>query len=129
MSRNKNKNKPWRNRDDTNISLKTATIVENFYYNQSWKKLIKVCPFFTIYFTIREYPSMYVVSLNDGLVPLGIIAVKESLEDAEAAVPRWFYRKKRCYDDQRSVVEYYFEKERRAPQNPEVNNSPPQVQQ
>jgi len=110
MSRNKNKNKPWLQKKE--IAISDAQTVNNFWSNYFWKSKITEFPVFTICYNLKEYPEQYVVWLYNGLTPTNIIAVKGTIEEAENAIPKWTYRRRRYYDDDRHVVEHFFEKDR-----------------
>jgi hypothetical protein len=84
---------------------RSVSIVVKDFHNVDWHKRTKVFPIFTIFKDPTDFPGKYVVRLFDGKQPTRLIAVKDTLEDARATIPKIFYRVPRSERDNPVVVE------------------------
>lgn len=66
-------------------------------------------PLFTVYYSPTDFPGKYVVRLFDGPLPTRLLAVKDTLEDARAAIPQGpplgFVRTERSKTDDPVILE------------------------
>ena len=85
-----------------------SVIVDNFH-GVNWFEKLKVMPCFTIYFNPTDFPGKYVTRLFDGDKPLRLLTVKDTLEEARAAIPQGpplgFVRFERSPTDDPAIVE------------------------
>ncbi len=68
-------------------SANVSVIVDNFH-GVVWQEKTKSFPCFTVYFNPKDFPEKYVVRLFDGNKPTRLCAVKDTLEEARAAIPK-----------------------------------------
>ena len=87
-----------------------SIIVDNFH-GVNWFEKVRVFPNFVVYFNPQDFPGKYVTRLFDGAVPLRLLTVKDTLEDARAAIPQGpplgFHRVDRDTEDAPTIVEVW----------------------
>lgn len=83
-------------------------IVDNFH-GVNWFEKVKRFPVFTVYYNPQDFPGKYVVRLFDGDKPMRLLTVKDTLEEARAAIPQepplGFIRFERSPEDAKAIVE------------------------
>lgn len=82
------------------------TLVEiDTFKGVDWYKHTKIFPAFIIYQSPEKFLGKYVVCLFDGNKPTRLMSMKDSLEEARAAVPENFVCSPRTKNDAPQIVE------------------------
>lgn len=86
---------------DPNVNV----IVDNFH-GVNWREKVRM-PIFTVYKSPKDFPNKYVVRLFDGKKPLRLVTVKNTLEEARAAIqqgPPFLYTQIGRFEDDDPVI-------------------------
>lgn len=75
------------------------------FHGVNWWNRTHFFPVFTVFYNPADFPGKYVVRLFDGTLPTRLHAVKDTLEDARAAIPEMFCRVDRQPNDAQAIVE------------------------
>lgn len=77
------KRKTQRIESDPNMNI----IVDNFH-GVNWRQKL-VMPIFVVYRDPKDFPGKFAVRIFDGKKPLRLVAVKNTLDEARAAIQQW----------------------------------------
>lgn len=83
---------------------RVSVVVENFL-GVDWHQKTKVFPNFVVFKNPKDFPDKFVVRLFDGQQPTRLVAVKDTLEEARATIPKIFYKVPCSEKDDHIIVE------------------------
>lgn len=79
------------------------------FHGVNWHEKTNIFPIFTVYYSPSDFPKKYVVRLFDGPLPTRLLVVKDTLEEARAAIPQLpplgFVRMERSESDIPEILE------------------------
>lgn len=81
-----------------------SVLVKNFH-GVNWWQQMNVFPAFVIFYDPKDFPGKYAIRLFDGQSPTRLLCIKQTLQEARAAIPNMFYRVDRKAEDDPKIVE------------------------
>ncbi len=90
---------------DKILKDKKISIIVTTFRGVDWYKQVKNFPCFTVYENPKDFPGKFVVRVFDGNIPLRLMTVSNTLEQARETIPHSFYRFPRQETDDPIIVE------------------------
>ena len=88
-----------------------VNVILRDFHGVNWHEKTRILPNFTVFFNPQDFPGKYVVRLFDGNLPTRLLVVKNTLEEARAAIPQapplGFVRMERSPNDDPVIVEVW----------------------
>lgn len=87
------------------LADRSVSVIVDDFHGVNWHEKTKTFPVFTVFFSPKDFPGKYAVRLFDGDKPTRLLTLKDTLEQARAAIPEQFCCVPRSESDNVSVVE------------------------